>query len=113
MECLSEIHQDWDDTVRISLDCDQDSFLKLVEDFWEIFSKNLRISHYENIPDQEIIHWNSRLSSEEFPTYQRLLASERKRILKIWNSNFTPNDNTLSIVKKMNQTSFESAMRGN
>lgn len=112
MECLSEIYQDWDDTVRISLDCDQDSFLKLVEDFWGIFSKNLRISHNENIPNLEIIHWTSRLSSEELPAYQNLLASERKRLLKIWNSDFAPNMNTISMVKKMNQISFEGAMRG-
>jgi hypothetical protein len=113
MEYLSEIYQDWDDTVRISLDCNQDSFLKLVEDFWEIFSKNLRILYYENIPNREILHWNSRLSSEEFPAYQTLLANERKQLLKIWNSNFIPNENTLNLVEKMKQTSFEGAMRGN
>jgi hypothetical protein len=111
MENLNETYQDWDDTVRISLDCDQDSFLKLVDDFWGIFSKHLRISYYENIPDAKISFWKSKLFSDDFPEYQNLLSSERKRLLKIWNSNFTPNPSTMDIVKKINRISFEDAIR--
>jgi hypothetical protein len=111
MEYLSETYQEWDDTARLCLDCDQDLFLNLVDDFWAIFSKYLRISRFENIPEAEILRWRSKLSSAEFPEYENQLAIERKRLLKIWNSGFAPNDNTMNIIKKMNQISFEGAVR--
>ena len=112
MECLNETYLDWDDTVRMSLDCEHDSFLKLVDEFWDIFSKHLRIVHYENIPNAEISRWESNLSVEEFPHYQNLLLSKRKGLLEIWNSNFTLDNSTLNVVKKMNKLSFEDAIRG-
>jgi len=112
MDFMNDTYQDWDDTARLSLECNQDLFLKLVDEFWGIFSKNLRITHFENIPESEILRWKTKLLSEEFPTYQNQLAIERKRLLKIWNSGYTPNEKTMNIVKKMNQISFEGTFRG-
>lgn len=110
-ETLRDSYLDWDDTVRICLDCDQDAFLKNVDDFWEIFSKYLRTSHYENIPPEQIEKWELKLFTQDYPSYQNLLSLERKRLLKIWESNTFLNENTLDCVKKVNKIAFECAIR--
>ena len=112
MDFLNDTYQDWEDTARISLEWDQDSFLKIVEDFWAIFSKHLRILHNENIPNDTITFWKNRLTSEEFPEYKLHLSNERKRLLKIWDANAPPNSTTIDLVKKINRISFDNAMRG-
>lgn len=111
MDFLIDTYEDWDDTARISLAWDQDSFLKMVEDFWAIFSKHLRILYYENIPNDIITYWKTKLTSEEFPAYKRHLSNERKRLLKKWNLNVTPSSTTIDLVKKINRISFDEAMR--
>ena len=110
-ETLKDGYLDWDDTVRICLDCDQDAFLKNVDNFWEIFSKYLRISHYENIPPEHIENWKFKLFTQEYPSYQDLLALERKRLLKVWESHTSLNEATLDRVKKVNKIAFECAIR--
>lgn len=112
-ENLRDSYSDWDDTIRICLDCDQDAFLKNVDNFWEIFSKYLRISHYENIPSEQIGKWELNLSTREYPSYKDLLSLERKRMLNIWESNIYLNENTLNCVKKVNKIAFECAIRRN
>lgn len=109
---LRDSYFDWDDTIRMYLDCDQDLFLKNVEYFWEIFSKHLRIYHSENISQLLIIKWESKLNTEEYPSFENHLCNERKRLLEVWDSNINLNENTTNIVKKVNKIAFEGAVEG-
>lgn len=83
---LYGIYLEWDDTTRLILDCVPDgkqyAFIKkLMDTFWETYSKGVRIQHNQNIPEQDIIsHWKIDYA-KSIPDTQKQTEEIRKNIL--------------------------------
>ncbi|WP_144414009.1 hypothetical protein [Methanosarcina barkeri] len=99
---LASIHFEWDDTTRLVLDCAPDeiklSLTKhLRDEFWEIYSKRIRIEHNQNIPDYAKRKWKLSYESE--------LAEANKTIenirCKVLSNYYNPSEENKEFVKKL------------
>lgn len=99
---LASIHFIWDDTTRILLDCAPDEVkLKLIkhlrDEFWDIYSKRIRIEHNQNIPEDVRRNWELSYESE-LNQANETIENIRCNVL----SNFyTPSEENKEFVKKL------------
>jgi len=83
---LYGIYLEWDDTTRLILDYvpdgKQDALIKkLMDPFWETYSRGVRIRHNQNIPKQEILsNWKTDYA-KSMPDTQKQIEDMRKKIL--------------------------------
>lgn len=99
---LASIYFEWDDTTRLVLDCVPDeSKLKLIthlhKEFWEIYSKRVRIKHNQYIPEYVIREWKSKFNSE-LDQASETVEDIRGKILSTF---YTPSEEKKEIAKKL------------
>jgi hypothetical protein len=113
MVLINSTYLEWDDTIRIALDYNSRLSLEIINGFWELFSKNLRILHHENISEPIICGWETRLKTQEYPVYQRNLDEVRSKLLDEWKKDYQEDIEVTSLVEKMNKLSFNLASSDN
>ncbi len=83
---LYSTYLDWDDTTRLILDCvpenKQDALLKKLMDlFWETYSKGVRIRHNQNIPVPDLISRWKNDYNKSIPDTLKQIEDMRKKVL--------------------------------
>lgn len=83
---LYSTYLEWDDTVRLILDCVTEEkqgelIKKLMELFWDTYSKGVRIKHNQNIPIPGLVdQWKAEYINS-IPDSDREIESTRKKVL--------------------------------
>ena len=102
MERIYDTYLEWDDTVRIAVEYDQNRIFSLTDSVWKMFCKNLRIIKNENIPDELVQQWDFSFTSSVFPEYQETLHKLRTSLLKKWKKGQEEDKEIDTLVKKLN-----------
>jgi hypothetical protein len=86
---LIDIHLEWDDTTRLILDCipetenrQQPLLKELMDIFWEIYSKGVRIKHNWNIPPETVEEWKASYEDTILDSYKKIEDIRKGTILK-------------------------------
>ena len=107
---LIDINLEWDDTTRLVLHCldgsqQQEITKSLMEIFWDLYSKGIRIKYNQNIPDKTIEVWTEQ--------YNDSLSTAYKKIEEIKNNVFlnlsTPFETDVVFAKKLLKKAHEIA----
>ena len=69
----------------------------LRDEFWDIYSKKVRIKHNQNIPESEIREWESKFNSE-LDQASETIEDIRGKILSAF---YTPSEEKKEIAKKL------------
>lgn len=99
---LASIYFEWDDTTRLVLDCAPENkrlelIIDLREEFWEIYSKRVRIKHNQHIPESVIREWKSKFNTE-LDQASETIEDIRGKILSDF---YTPSEEKKEIAKKL------------
>lgn len=111
MHELCDTFQEWDDTIRLSLEYENASHVAtLATNFWLIYSELLRIKKYENIPEDIIQLWSINFS-EKMDEYLVGLERERKDLLLMRRRDRVPNKDAQRIVIRLNELAYNLAAK--
>lgn len=109
---FSELHStylEWDDTIRLILDCVTDKKQyeltnKLMELFWETYSKGVRTRHNQHIPIPDILkHWKNEYEKSIPDAYKQIEDIRRKVLLE----NYRASDKDEKLVQQLMKKAYE------
>ncbi|MCX6685044.1 MAG: hypothetical protein NTV10_00080 [Methanoregula sp.] len=80
---LFDLFLEWEDTMELALKYNHTTSLKLLDDFWDIFARSLRIKKNENIPKYVIDEWIERYEKQDLKNFEKGLNINRNELLSI------------------------------
>ena len=98
---LFDLFLEWENTMQLALTYNHTMSLKLLDDFWDIFARSLRIRKNENIPQYVIDQWNDRFVREDLIKFEKGLNINRNELLLKHLENSQSNSDVDSIVNDM------------
>ena len=90
----------WDDTMRMIFELSNQSYIKVVEDFWITYCSILRTRYYENILPEVIQKWEEDFEDTILPEYLSRLDYEREKILSDYCGCQIPDEEIYNLVDK-------------
>ena len=109
---LIDINLEWDDTTRLVLSSlegmqQRDITKSLMNIFWDLYSKGIRIKHNQNIPDEMVDMWAKEYENT-LPIAYEQIESIRKNVLLSCDNTFKTED---VFVKKILQKAHDIAFK--
>jgi hypothetical protein len=106
---LYDTYLGWDETTRLILDCvpesKQDALLKkLMDIFWETYSRGVRIRHNQNIPKPEIISRWKEDYVKSIPDTLKQIEDIRKKVLS---EHYKASGKDEGLVKQLMKKAYE------
>jgi hypothetical protein len=102
MERTFTTYLEWDDTIRITIESDQQRVFPMTDAFWKFFCQDLRIKQNENLPPELIRYWDSQFTENILPKYEASLEKLRKALLKKWKQGQEEDREIDNLVTKLN-----------
>jgi transposase-like protein len=107
---LIDIHLEWDDTTRLILDCipetenrQQTLVKELMDIFWDIYSKGVRIKHNWNIPPETVEEWKASYEKTISDSYKKIEDIRKGTIL----NSCETSEGEYKAIKKLMQKAYD------
>lgn len=107
---LYDLFLEWQDTMQLALIYNHTLSLKLLEDFWDIFARALRIRYYENIPEYVIEDWSKKYREEDYSKFERELDISRNQLLLNYIDYSEPNTTVKDMVNDIMDFAYEKSL---
>lgn len=86
-----DLFLEWENTMHLALKHNHTIAIKLLEDYWDIFAKALRIKKNENVQQDIIDNWIKRYYEQDLENFNNVLSNHRNELLLIELEHSTPN----------------------
>lgn len=104
---LFDLFLEWEDTMELALNYNHTMSLELLDNFWDMFARSLRIRKNENIPQYVIDQWRDRFKKVDLIKFEKELSANRNELLLIHLDNSQSNSDVDNIVNEMMDCAYE------
>ncbi len=109
---LINVNLEWDDTTRLVLNClegaqQRDITKSLMDIFWDLYSKGIRIKYNQNIPDETVDMWINEYKTSLPVAYEQIESIKKNILLSCDNTFETEGVFVKNILQKAYDITFK------